>query len=105
MATSEIKEALRTAANTVAEYVKDCGVLTVKTHTVEVAAGTAPVLAASTEIKLDGDNRSVVPAVKTADGKWQIDTALYDLHMQNVQAAIAYRDKMMAAMLGLLRGG
>lgn len=103
MAVTEIKEALRTAAGAVAKYVQDVGVLTVVTYTVEVAPGSTPVLAARTVIKLDGDNDSTIPAVRNQAGKWEVDTVLHDLHMQNVQSAIEYRSKMMSAMLGLLR--
>lgn len=105
MAVTEIKEALRSAADTVAKYVRDVGVLHVETQTVEVGHASEPVLAARTVIKLDGDNSSVIPAVLNQQGKWEVDTLLYDLHMQNVQKAIEYRSKLMESMLALLRGG
>jgi hypothetical protein len=104
MAVTEIKEALRSAADTVAKYVRDVGVLHVETQTVEVGNAGEPVLAARTVIKLDGDNSSVIPAVMNQQGKWEVDTVLYDLHMQNVQKAIEYRSKLMESMLALLRG-
>lgn len=104
MANTEIKDALRTAANIVAEYVKDAGTLKVETRTAQVGHPGEPVLAASTEIRLDGDNKSVIPAVQNQAGRWEVDTVIYDLHMQNVQAAIEYRKQLLAAMLGLLRG-
>lgn len=104
MAATEVKEALRSAAETAAKYIRDAGVLTVETGTIEVGSGQDPVLAARTVIKLDGDNSTIVPATKGASGKLEIDTVLYDLHMQNVSAAIEYRAKMVGAMLRLLRG-
>ncbi len=103
MAVTEIKEALRSAANTVSKYVKDAATLTVETKTVETQTGDKPVLAARTVIKLDGDNATVVPAAQNDDGKWEVDTVFYDLHTQNVQAAIEYRGKMLDSMLSLLR--
>lgn len=104
MAMTEIKEALRSAADTVAKYIGDAAELKVETKIIIVGSGQDPTLAASTVIKLDGDNSAVVPATKNdASGKWEVDSALYDLHMQNVQSAIDYRTKMMSAMLGLLR--
>lgn len=105
MAVTEIKEALRSAADTVAKYARDLGVLNVETHTVDVGAATEPVLVARTVIKLDGDNNSLIPGVRNQQGKWEIDTVLYELHMQNVQKAIEYRSKMMDSMFALLRGG
>ncbi len=104
MAVTEIKEALRSAADTVAKYVRDLGVLNVETHTVEVGPANEPVLVARTVIKLDGDNNSMIPGVRNEQGKFEIDTVLYDLHMQNVQKAIDYRSKLMDSMLALLRG-
>ena len=104
MAVSEIKEALRSTADTIAKYVRDLGVLHVETQTLDVGKAADPVLAARTVIKIDGDNTSVIPGVQNQQGKWEIDTGLYDLHMQNVQKAIEYRSKLMDAMLGLLRG-
>ncbi|MEM9456889.1 MAG: hypothetical protein AAGF11_22110 [Myxococcota bacterium] len=103
MAVTEIKEALRTAANTVSKYVGDVAVLQVETQTLETAGGKEPVLAARTIIKLDGDNTSVVPGVLGDSGKWEIDTVLYDLHLQNVRSAIDYRARMVESMLTLLR--
>jgi len=103
MAVTEIKEALRSAADTVSKYVRDAAVLTVETQTLEVASGAEPQLASRTVIKIDGDNTSVVPGLKNEAGKWEIDTVLYDIHMQNVQSAIDYRSKMIDSMLSLLR--
>lgn len=104
MAVTEIREALRSAADTVAKYVRDVGVLEVETLTLAVGATTDPVLAARTVIKIDGDNTSVIPGALNQQGKWEVDTVLYDLHMQNVQKAIEYRSKLLESMLGLLRG-
>lgn len=103
MAMTEVKGALRSAADTIAQYLKDASVLTVETQTVEAGSGATPILAARTVIKLDGDNSSVLPASKKESGNWEIDSVLYDVHMQNVQAAIDYRSKLLDAMLGLLR--
>ncbi|MCB9752322.1 MAG: hypothetical protein H6713_20400 [Myxococcales bacterium] len=103
MAVTEIKAALRTAADTVAGYLKDASVLVVETQTIDAGSGDEPKLAARTVIRLDGDNTSVVPASKNEDGKWELDTVLHDIHMQNVRSAIEYRSKILESMLGLLR--
>lgn len=105
MVVTEIKGALREAAERVSQFISDAAVLKVETRTLEAGAAQDSVLAARTVISLDGDNLSEVPASKSADGKWEIDTVLYDLHMRNVEAAISYRSRMMSAMLGLLSSG
>lgn len=103
MAAVEVKEALRAAADTISKYVRDMAELRVETLTVEAGSGKEPVLAARTVIKLDGDNSTAVPTTKGATGKLEVDTALYDLHMQNVRAAIDYRAKLVGSMLRVLR--
>jgi len=103
MAATEVKEALRAAADTISKYVRDVAELRVETKTVEVGSGQEPVLAAQTIIKLDGDNSTSVPTTKSPTGKLEIDTVLYDLHMQNVHAAIEYRTRLVGSMLRILR--
>lgn len=105
MVATEIKEALRTAADKVSQFVGDAAVLKVETRTIEAGSAAESVLAARTVISLDGDNVSEVPATKNETGKWEIDTVLHDLHMRNVQAAIDYRSRMVESMLGLLGSG
>jgi hypothetical protein len=102
MAATEVKEALRAAADTISKYVRDMATLTVVTQTMEVGSGQA-VDAARSEIKLDGDNSTTIPVTKSATGKLEVDTVLYDLHMQNVKAAIDYRAQLMISMLRILR--
>lgn len=101
MAATEVKEALKNVANAVSDYVKDASTLTVETQTVQVGGG-APALAAKTTIKLDGDNTTILPTVKNAEGKVEVDAVLYDLHMQNVQAAIDYRSKILDSLIGVI---
>ncbi|MEM9458389.1 MAG: hypothetical protein AAGF11_29700 [Myxococcota bacterium] len=103
MAVAEIKEALRSATSTVSKYMGGVAVLHVETHTVETKTGQEPVLAARTVIALDGDNTAVVPAQQGESGKWEVDSPLYEVHMQNVQSAIEYRAKMVESMLSFLR--
>lgn len=100
---SEIKDAMKSAADTVARYVKDVATLTVVTQTVEVGSDEAPRLAARTTISIDGDNTSVMPGQRNEAGQLVIDASLYELHMQNVSAAIDYRARLLDSMLGLLR--
>jgi hypothetical protein len=102
MAATEVKEALRAAATTISQYVRDMATLTVVTQTMEVGSGQA-VDAARSEIKLDGDNSTTIPVTKSATGKLEVDTVLYDLHMQNVKAATDYRAQLVGSMLRILR--
>jgi hypothetical protein len=102
MAGTELKDALKNTANSTAGFVKNAATLTVETQTVEVGQMEAPRLAARTVISLDGDNSSVIPAQKNEAVTLVVDSSLYELHMQNVQAAIDYRARMLSAMLDLL---
>ena len=103
MAATEIKEALKNSADTIARYIKDVATLTVTSSTQEVGSTAEPVLAARTVISIDGDNNSVLPTNKNTDGRLEIDSVLYDLHMQNVKSAIEYRAQMINALIGLLQ--
>ena len=105
MVATEMKGALRAAADKVSTYLGDVSELRVETKTVTAGTNEDPILAASTVIKLDGDNTSVIPATKNDADKWEVDTVLYGIHIQNVQAAIEYRSRMMESMLSLLRSG
>ena len=108
MATStELKEALKSVADKIAQYVEDAAGMTVETAYIEM--GTASFdeakLAARTSVKLDGDSQTVLPMRKNEAGSLEVDAVVFDLHQQNVQAAIEYRARMMDSMLSVLRGG
>jgi hypothetical protein len=102
MAGNEVRESLRGAAESVVRYVKDVATLTVETRTTESGTPGDTVLAARTVICFDGDNSSVLPARRNEAGQLVVDAALYELHMQNVSAAIEYRARLLDSMLGLL---
>jgi hypothetical protein len=102
MATPEIKEALKNVAGEVAKYVKDAATLTVETHTVEVGANAKPALAARSVIKLDGDSTTTLPTTTNDFGKAEVDAVIYEIHMQNVQAAIDYRSKIIQSVIDVL---
>jgi len=102
MASAELKDALKKAADKVGEYIANASELKVQTKTVVVGSGQAETLAASTVISFDGDNTTVLPTQTGADGKLEINGVLYDIHMQNVQAAIDYRQKLLDSVVGIL---
>ncbi len=105
MATSEIKEALKNVADTIAKYVENAATMTVETRYVEVGGDAKDAkLAARTTVKLDGDSESILPMKKNADGVLVVDTVINEMHQINVQAAIDYRAEMLEKLLGVLSG-
>lgn len=106
MATSpEIKQALKDAADAIAKYVQDAATMTVETRYVEMGGDAEKAkLAARTTVKLDGDSESILPMKKSAEGELVVDTVVYEMHQENVQAAIDYRTEMLDRLLTVLRG-
>lgn len=103
MAGNEIKETLRAAADAVTQYIRDAAELRVETKVIVVGSEREPTLAASTTIRLDGDNTAVIPARTNDAGKWEIDTVLHELHAESVRSAVDYRARMLGQLLQLLR--
>jgi hypothetical protein len=104
---SELETALKNAAAVVGQYVKDVATMTVETKYVEVGPDGAvdfsqarPV--ARTIIKIDGDSEVVAPVRRNAAGVDEVDSALFELHQQNVTTTIEYRTRMLNALLGTL---
>lgn len=106
MATSsEIREALKNAAEQVTHYVKDASEMTVETRFVELGSnGEEGQLAARSLVKFDGDSYFTVPVRRDGNNNLVPDTTMYEVHEKNVQATIEYRVRMMEQLLGLLRG-
>jgi hypothetical protein len=102
---TELKDALKAAAEKVAQYVEDAAEMSVETRYVEMGAASFDnaKIAALTVVKLDGDSHTVLPMRLGEAGALVVDSAVFELHQQNVQAAIDYRAKMMNSLLGLLR--
>ena len=103
---SELRDALKASAERIAKYVEDVAEMSVETSYVEVGAASfeAAKLGARTVVKLDGDSQTIVPMQK-GDAKLEVDMGLFEVHQQNVAAAIEYRTKMMNSLLSVLRGG
>ena len=106
MATSpELKEALKTAADTIAKYVENAATMTVETRYVEVgAASDNSKLLARTVVKLDGDSETILPMKPGPDGLLVVDTVVHEMHQENVQTAIDYRTEMLERLLSILQG-
>jgi hypothetical protein len=103
---SELRDALKASAERIAKYVEDVAEMSVETRYVELGAASFEdaKLAARTIVKLDGDSQTIVPMQK-GDTKLEVDMAVFEVHQQNVAAAIEYRTKMMNSLLSILRGG
>jgi hypothetical protein len=106
MATTEIRDALKAAADQIAKYIQDAAEMKVETSYIEMGSTSfdQAKLAARSVVKLDGDSQNVLPMKKGEDGKLAVDAVVFEMHQQNVQAAIDYRAKMITAMLDILRG-
>ena len=106
MASSELKEALKKAADTIAKYVEDAAEMSVETRyaIIGMASFDEAKLAARSVVKLDGDSETVLPMKQGATGVLEVDQTVYATHMQNVQAAIEYRHKILESLIGVLRG-
>jgi len=105
MATPEMKEALKNAADTIAKYVQNAATMTVETRYVEMGGDAKDSkLAARTVVKLDGDSETIMPMKKSPDGGLVVDTVMNEMHQENVQAAIDYRAEMLEKLLTILGG-
>lgn len=101
---NEIESAIKNAAASAAQYVRDAAVMVVETRFVEIGGDTTDFSAARpgarTVIKLDGDCETVVPMRPTQAGPLEVDSGLFALHQQNVNTAIEYRARILNAVLG-----
>jgi len=105
---SEFETNVRTALEKVAKALADASVLTVETRYKVVDPANPDdldnsTLAVHTEIELDGDHKAVLPVTRTATGGIEIDEALLDFHLRNVQVAITYRAGIVSALLDVVR--
>ncbi|MEI7646253.1 MAG: hypothetical protein WCJ55_18440 [Chloroflexales bacterium] len=109
---TEIENSIRAAAEKVAAYIENVSVMEVKTFYVLTSATATPDLEAErpgayTQVKLDGDSKTVVPMREGRDGALEIDGTLFEIHERNVATATEYRARVLSALIGLLqpRGG
>lgn len=101
---NEMENAIKNAATSVAQYVKNASIMQVETRFVEIGEGnganfdqTQPV--ARTVIKLDGDSETVIPLRRSEAGTLEVDASMFELHQQNVTTAIEYRVRILNALL------
>jgi hypothetical protein len=103
-----LESALRTAADKIAHYVQDVAEMKVETLYVRIGADGPPDFnqarpVAQTIVSLDGDSKVVVPLHEAEAGRFEVDTALFDLHQRNVTMAIEYRVRILNALLSALQ--
>ncbi len=104
---SELETALKNTATSIAKYVQDASELQVETRYVDVSSDGTPDFdqarpVARTVIRLDGDSESVVPMRKGTGGALEVDATLFEVHQQNVAAAVDYRARILNALLSAL---
>ena len=99
-----LETSIRDFASKVGKYVEDISKMTVETKYVQIGSdGTVdfskakPV--ARTEIKLDGDSDVIIPLRQSEGGRFDVDSALLDIHKSNVTTAIEYRARILSALL------
>lgn len=105
---SNLETSVRTAAQNLAQALENASELVVETHWVEVGDDGAfnwddarPV--SRTTITLGGDTTLTIPMTRSEGGALQRDTELLELHLDNVQAAIDYRNGLLEALLTIVR--
>jgi len=104
---NELETALKNTATTVAKYVQDVATLQVETRFVDIGSEGTPDFdqahpVARSIVRLDGDSETVVPMRKGTGGALEVDSALFELHQQNVATAIDYRSRMLNSLLSAL---
>jgi hypothetical protein len=107
---NDLETAIKTAADKIGELISNASSLTVTTLYVEIGVDggadfTTAKPVARTQINFDGDNQTVLPLQKGADGILSVDTALFEQHQRNVTAATEYRSHVLNAVLSILRPG
>lgn len=106
---NELNNAIKASAEKIAKYVSDIATLSVETRYLDVGQQgvtfTQAQPVARTEIRLDGDCFTTLPAKVNQANAMAVDGDLFDVHQRNVQTAIDYRAKMIASLMNLLRQG
>ncbi len=100
---------VRTALEKLAKALADTAELTVETYYKQISTGGQALasgdeqLAASTVIKLDGDQKVVVPVTGATASGVIVEDSLLEFHLRNVQAAIEYRTAVLNTLVGIAR--
>jgi hypothetical protein len=103
-----LESSIREIASKVVKYVEDVSEMKVETQYVQIGAGGAVDFAqakpvARTTIKLDGDSEAVIPLRQSAEGRFEVDSVLLDIHKSNVTTAIEYRARILNALMSAIQ--
>jgi hypothetical protein len=108
VAPSDLETSVRSAAQNLADALRNATELRVETLWVQVGnqgpadfSGALPV--AQTVIELNGDSRTIIPMHTADSGVPNLDERLLDLHQRAVGTAIQYRAGILSALLTTLR--
>ena len=103
-----LESSIRDIASKLVKYVEDVSEMKVETKYVQIGAdGTVdfnqakPV--ARTTIKLDGDSEVIIPLRQPAGGRFEVDSALLEIHKGSVTTAIEYRARILNALMGAIQ--
>lgn len=99
----DLGEALRNAAQELARQITDASELTIETKFIVIEEGEEPTLVAKSTIQLDGDTTLTIPMRREASGALVRDEGLLELHLGNVDNAIAYRANILETILETVR--
>ncbi len=106
---NELENSIRKAAQKIVDTIQDAGEMTVETYYTEVkppqagAAEPEPNLAATTKVEWDGDSKTTIPMHQTAEGAFEVDTALLELHQRNVTTATEYRTRLLHSLMSIVQ--
>ena len=105
---NEFERSLKNTAARIAQYVDDVAAINVDTRYLLVGAEDQADFAQAkpglrTVIRLDGDCETILPVNAGAGGQLEVNTEMYEIHQRNVQTAIEYRAKILAALLEAMK--
>jgi len=105
---NELEKTIKNIATKIAQYVDDAATINVETSYIQVGSdGKADFTQAKpglrTTIRLDGDSEAILPVSLDKGGNLSVNTEMHEIHQRNVETAIEYRARILAALSELLR--
>ncbi|MBI3942688.1 MAG: hypothetical protein HY326_06715 [Chloroflexi bacterium] len=107
---NDLENSIRSAAEKISQYISDAFTMSVSTRFFEVGVDGVDALDAEkgkpvafTQISPDGDYTSIIPMRKNAAGQLDVDQGLFDIHQENVTAAMEYRARILETLVDILQ--
>ena len=100
------EQSIKDMAKKLADTIRDATELTVITRFKPVsdnAATQAPVVEVKSEIKLDQDSEHEIPVTRIDANTFAVQREFYDIHKANVDSALEYRAKLIAALVDAVK--